>query len=68
MNITEYTEKRKLDMVKESRELAQKRETLIAQAQQIEANVKAINQRLYRLETELSVLEETEKALTTEGE
>ncbi len=66
MEVKEYCEKRKLEMVTESRELDRKYQGLLAQGKQLEALLNQTNELKRRLDIELDVLIKVEEAIYPE--
>ncbi len=66
MEVKEYCDNRKLEMVTESRELERKYQGLLAQGKQLEALLNQTNELKRRLDIELDVLIKVEEAIYPE--
>lgn len=66
MEVKEYCDNRKLEMVTESRELDRKYQGLLAQGKQLEALLNQTNELKRRLDIELDVLIKVEEAIYPE--
>lgn len=63
MNTKQYCKNRRLEMVKESQALEQRRKTLTMQGQQLQVQLNQVNQNLLKLEIELELLDKLEVSL-----
>jgi len=68
MEIREYINNRKLEMLKESQSLEAKRKAILNQGQQLQALLTQTTDDLKSLDIELSVLDKIESAVLKEGE
>ncbi|MDP2158760.1 MAG: hypothetical protein Q8K68_13750 [Nitrospirota bacterium] len=66
MNIKEYVQKRKLEMVKESLNLGKQRDQLLLQVQANQGLLNQINVSIHDLDVELMVLDKLEASATEE--
>lgn len=63
MKIKKYCENRRLEMLLESQSLEKRKQTMIAQGQQLQALLNQVNQNIFKLDVELDVLTKLESSL-----
>ena len=63
MKIKKYCKNRRLEMLQESQNLEKRKQTLIVQGQQLQAQLNQTNQNIMKLEIELEVLTKLESSL-----
>lgn len=63
LNTKQFCKNRRLEMLRESQALEQRRKTLTMQGQQLQVQANQVNQTLLKLEIELELLDKLESSL-----